>query len=177
MSRATSALARSMREGATSRAYMLFEKSSTMTTSRLVAGMSLVPRPYWGRASGDEGERGGEDDGHALPGAPSGRSRGHELADPIGIAEAAARAAKADATPNEEAGDDQREERAEEPEGMRELHGNLRMTQARKSASSATSATPGRRSSGKRSSNEAVEASKRVFSSRLRTSCMLAVSA
>jgi len=48
--RATSALARAMREGATSRAYMLLEKSRITTTSRLVAGTSFWPRLYWGRA-------------------------------------------------------------------------------------------------------------------------------
>lgn len=48
--RATSALARAMREGTTSRAYMLLEKSRITTTSRLVAGTSFCPRLYWGRA-------------------------------------------------------------------------------------------------------------------------------
>lgn len=51
VSRATSAFARAMRDGGTSRAYMLFEKSSTSTTSRLVAGTRRWPRLYCGRAS------------------------------------------------------------------------------------------------------------------------------
>ena len=95
----------------------------------------------------------------------------------LGIAEAAAGAREAEPPQTKRPRDDQREERADRARGVRELHGNLRMTQARKSASSATSATPGKSRNGKRSSNEAVEASNRVFSSRLRTSCMLAVSA
>src|SRR5262249_28702223 len=126
---------------------------------------------------GHERERHREHEEHALPRAPRRRARGHQRLYARRVAEARHRAPEPERAGDEERRHDQRHQRPEQKERLGELHGNLRSSHARSSASSAISATPGTSSSGKRSSYEAMLASNLVFSSWFRIWCMLSASA
>jgi hypothetical protein len=136
-------------------------------------GHEALPAAGLRAGEGDEGEGGGQHREHALDGAAGRGVEGDELAEALGRGEAGGGARPGEGAGGGEGGDQQRGERAEEPVRGGEGHGNLRRSQARKSASSATSRVAGKSKSGKSSSYDALCASKRVFSSRSSTSCML----
>src|SRR4029079_8713383 len=122
---------------------------------------------------GEEREGHGGDEEHALPGAALGRIKGRERADPLGIAEGLHRSTDAETGEEEQRGDGDRQRGTEEEIGRREVHGNLRRSHARSTASRPIRKTPGMSRSWNRFSNEPIEASKFVFSSESSTLCML----
>src|SRR5262249_24986121 len=102
---------------------------------------------------------------HAFVCAALRRVGGGEGADPVWVTEPAHRFRDPKSADEQQDADQRRESGTKQELWPHEVHGNLRRSHARRSASKATSTTPGISRKGNRSSNDAIDASKRVLSS------------